>query len=322
VDIITPCYNEEECVELFYGAIATTFSFLERYSFSIIFIDDGSADKTLEKIKNLESVHGSEQIKYISFSRNFGKEAAIFAGLEASAGDLTVLMDADLQDPPELLPVMFDAIENEGYDCCATYRTNRTGEPPVRSWFAEKFYLTINAMSKVKMKAGARDFRVMTRKMTDAVVLLGEYERFSKGLFMWVGFKTKWIDYKNVNRVAGNTKWSFFSLFKYAVSGIVAFSTVPLRIASILGVFVVLGAIGYMLYIFTATIFFGVKTSGFATTIIFMLFLCGTIIVLLGIIGEYIARIYSEIKHRPIYISRESNIKTAKITKDEVRRVG
>lgn len=308
IDIVTPCFNEQECIYLFYNELSRVLSPLKGYSFTVTFIDDGSTDGTLAEIKRLETLYGSSRVKYISFSRNFGKEAAIFAGLSSTTGDIVALMDADLQDPPAMLPEMISVIE-EGYDSCATYRNDRKGEPPIRSFFARRFYKIMNSMSIVKMKSGARDYRLMTRKMVNAVISLSEIERFSKGLFQWVGFKTKWIAFENIGRVAGKTKFSFFSLFKYAVNGIVSFSTVPLRFASVLGVFIVVAAFVYMTYVFFKTVFFGARTSGFPTTTILILFLSGVIIMLLGIIGEYIARIYSEIKKRPIFITQETNIR-------------
>jgi glycosyltransferase involved in cell wall biosynthesis len=231
----------------------------------------------------------------------------MLSGLEASTGDLVVVMDADLQDPPSLLPEMLMAME-EGFDSCAAFRASRRGEPPLRSFFARGFYRLMNSMSAIELKQGARDYRMMTRQVVEAVLALTETERFSKGLFQWVGFSTKWIGYQNVQRTVGRTKWSFSSLLKYAVGGIVAFSTVPLRIAALLGLAVDAAAVAYMLYVFIRVMAFGTASSGFATTIIIMLFLGGTTITILGIIGEYIARIYSEVKRRPAYLLKETNI--------------
>ncbi|MDR1209100.1 MAG: glycosyltransferase family 2 protein [Clostridiales bacterium] len=306
IEVIVPCYNEEECVPLFYEALAKDMAPLP-YTWSILFVDDGSRDDTLAEIKKLAFTHGNDRIRYISFSRNFGKEAALFAGFSESRGDLLAIMDADLQDPPGVLPEMLEGID-EGYDCVALCRSDRKGEPPIRSFFANMFYRLINKASSVKLKPGARDCRLMTRAVADAMLAMGERERFSKGLFEWVGFKVKWIEYEHVPRAAGTSKWSFWSLLKYAVSGIVAFSTAPLRLSYILGAVVVLAAVAYGLFIFFRTAIYGAVTSGFATTIIIMLFLGGIVISLLGIIGEYIARIYMEIKRRPIYLRRETNI--------------
>jgi glycosyltransferase involved in cell wall biosynthesis len=306
LDIIVPCYNEQECVPLFIESIAETMDGIGNYTYSVYFIDDGSSDDTLEVIKGIEIQYG-KCVKYISFSRNFGKEAAIYAGLQASNGDIVVLMDADLQDPPALLPEMLQALE-AGYDSCATYRSDRGGEPPVRSFFANMFYRLMNAVSSVELKPGARDFRMMTREMKDAIVALGECERFSKGLFTWVGFQTKWIEYQNVQRVAGKTKWSFFSLLKYAIGGVVAFSIAPLRLASILGFFVVVLGFLYAAYILIRALIYGTNASGFSTIVILLMFIGGVTIFLLGVIGEYLARIYAEVKRRPIYIARETNV--------------
>jgi glycosyltransferase involved in cell wall biosynthesis len=279
-------------------------------SFSVIYIDDGSCDNTVSEILALESEYGFDKIKYISFSRNFGKESAIYAGLQASDGDYAVLMDADHQDPPELLPAMLECLDETAsglcYDCVAAHRTDRKGEPPVRSWFANKFYALMNKFSDVNMEPGARDFRMMSAKMRESILALSERERFSKGLFAWVGFKTKWLEQPNIPRAAGKTKWSFGGLFKYALSGIVAFTTAPLKIASFAGSLTVFLAIIYAVYrlirwhaLFTTD-----------TIIIFLLlFFSGVTVSFLGIIGEYIARIYSEVKQRPAYIVDKSNIK-------------
>ncbi|MDR2355578.1 MAG: glycosyltransferase family 2 protein [Clostridiales Family XIII bacterium] len=307
LDIVVPCYNEQECIRLFYDAVSRVMRELKGCDWTVCYVDDGSSDDTLSEIKKLAAEKGERQIKYVSFTRNFGKEAAIYAGLKHSDGDLVALMDADLQDPPTLLPEMLKAVNEEGYDSCATCRTSRTGEPPVRSFFANVFYRLINSISDTKFKPGARDFRLMTHEMRDAVLKLGETERFTKGLLSWVGFRTKWIEYENVKRAAGQSKWSFFKLLKYAISGIVAFSTAPLRLASVLG-FVVVGAAAlYALYIFLKAVIYGTNSSGFSTIIILMMFFSGIIILLLGIIGEYLSRVYSEIKRRPVYIARETN---------------
>lgn len=307
IDIVVPCYNEQECVDLFYDEVIKTLDSIKGYKYTIIFIDDGSSDNTLIHIQRLEQRFGSSLIKYISFARNFGKESAIYAGLKVSTGDLVALMDCDLQDPPSLLPNMINAI-NEGYDCCATRRITRTGEPVIRSFFANQFYNLINKISDVKIESGARDFRLMTRQVVNAVLMLSETERFSKGLFSWVGFKTKWIEYQNTERVAGITKWSFIKLLWYAISGIVAFSIAPLRISSFTGIVTVCASFIYAGYIFIKTVIWGNVTSGFSTLAILILFLSGIIIILLGIIGEYLARLYKEVKHRPIYLVKNTNI--------------
>jgi glycosyltransferase involved in cell wall biosynthesis len=277
------------------------------YTWSVLFIDDGSRDGTLAAIKSLAKQHGGELVKYISFARNFGKEAAIYAGLEAAGGDLAVVMDCDLQHPPALLPAMLDAIES-GYDSCAAHRADRKGEPLLRKIFSNVFFSVLNRISEVDMRPGVTDFRMMTRSMRDAVVSLREYERFSKGLFAWVGYRTKWIEYEDVQRAAGKTKWSFLGLLKYAIGGLSAFSTAPLRLASVLGVLVVLAAVCYSVFIILQVLIYGTDYSGFSTIIILLMFIGGVIISLLGIIGEYLARVYSEIKRRPIYITKETNI--------------
>jgi len=319
ISVVTPCFNEQDCIVLFYDKVSEVLSALDGYTFSILFIDDGSTDTTMNEIKRLEALYGAGKVQYVSFSRNFGKESAIYAGLTSAKGDLVVLMDADLQHPPGLLPEMLAAIE-EGYESCAAYRKDRKGEPPVRSFFARKFYGINNSISSVSMNPGATDFRLMTRKMVDAVISLNETERFTKGLFQWVGFSVKWIMFTNVERADGQTKFSLFTLFKYAINGIIAFSTAPLRIASVLGVLIVTSAFAYMLYILLTTIIFGVKTTGFATVYVLVLFLGGIIITLLGIIGEYIARIYLEVKRRPAFVMRESNISHQK--NDELHNRG
>jgi glycosyltransferase involved in cell wall biosynthesis len=309
LDIVTPCYNEGECVRLFYDAVTAVMGGLD-YAYTIYYINDGSRDNTLDEIKKLVEVDG-ERVKYVSFSRNFGKEAAIYAGLQATTAEYVVLMDTDLQHPPTLIPAMLDALE-EGYDSCTVNRVDRRGEPVVRSFFANAFYGVINSMSQIKLRPRASDFRMMKREMVDALLSLGEYERFSKGLFEWVGYKTKWIEYENVQRAAGETKWSFMSLMKYAISGIVAFTTAPLRLATVLGALVIAAAVITALVVFIQFLIFGTNQSGTSTIVILLLFIGGVIIFLLGIIGEYIARIYSEVKRRPIYIAKESNIKQNK----------
>jgi len=302
------------CVPLFYGAVDQVMEKLPDYTYSIIYVDDGSPDHTLSVIKDLAEQCGGERVKYISFSRNFGKEAAIYAGLSASTGDAAALMDADLQHPPSLLPQMLAALDEEDYDCVAARRVSRKGEPKLRSLFSRAFYALINKVSDVRFEPNVSDFRVMKREMVEAVLSLGEKERFTKGIISWVGFKNKWINYVNVERAAGETTWSFIKLVKYAISGIVAFSTAPLRLATFLGVFVVICAFLYSVYTFILVFVHGEKTSGYATIIIVLLFLGGFIITLLGIIGEYLAMLYKEIKNRPIYIAKETNIHNEAVT--------
>lgn len=311
IEIIVPCYNEEECIFLFYEKIKEVFmDMLSQYDFRILFIDDGSKDRTLEEIKELaDSVSECETVQYISFSRNFGKESAIYVGLANSSGDYVVVMDADLQHPPELLPQMVRAIEEEGYDSCAAQRINRKGEPIVKSFFSKAFYHIMNRMTIIDLVPGGTDFRMMTRQMADAVVSLEERERFTKGIYAWVGFTTKWIPYENVARVAGKSKWSFTGLFNYASNGIIAFATTPLRAAVWMGMMIVLVSIIYAAYTATYVLLYPERSTGRATVVLIMLFLGGVIITLLGMIGEYLARIYMEVKRRPIYIVKEASLK-------------
>lgn len=274
--------------------------------FEFIFVNDGSKDKTLEVIKNLSTL--DKRCKYINFSRNFGKEAAMYAGLELSTGNYITLMDADLQDPPSLLPKMLKLIKEEGYDSVGTRRVTRKGEPPIRSFFARMFYKIINKMSKVEMVDGARDYRLMTRQMTDAIINLKEYNRYSKGLFSFVGFNTKWLEYENVQRVAGETKWSFWKLFLYAIDGIVAFTTAPLTIAAIMGLIFCLIAFIMIIVIIVKTIAFGDPTSGWPSLACIIFLVSGVQLFALGIIGQYLSKTYLETKKRPIYIIKETNI--------------
>lgn len=305
ISIIVPCYNEEEALPLFYKEINKVSETMDE-EFEFIFVNDGSKDKTLEVIKNLSTL--DKRCKYINFSRNFGKEAAMYAGLELSTGDYITLMDADLQDPPSLLPKMLKLIKEEGYDSVGTRRVTRKGEPPIRSFFARMFYKIINKMSKVEMVDGARDYRLMTRQMTDAIINLKEYNRYSKGLFSFVGFNTKWLEYENVQRVAGETKWSFWKLFLYAIDGIVAFTTAPLTIAAIMGLIFCLIAFIMIIVIIVKTIAFGDPTSGWPSLACIIFLVSGVQLFALGIIGQYLSKTYLETKKRPIYIIKETNI--------------
>lgn len=309
IEIIVPCCNEEECVSSFYNKIKEVFEGqLLQYDFKILFIDDGSKDRTLERIKSLAICARDDNVRYISFSRNFGKESAIYVGLSNSTGDYVVVMDADLQHPPTLLPDMLRAIEKEGYDSCAARRTNRKGEPIVKSFFSGAFYHIVNKMTVIDLVPGGTDYRMMTRQMADAVVSLAERERFTKGIYAWVGFTTKWIPYENVARIAGKSKWSFTNLFNYAGSGIIAFATTPLRSAIWMGMIIVVVAAIYAVYTAVNVLMYPEQSTGRATIILIMLFLGGVIITILGMIGEYLARIYMEVKQRPIYIVKESNL--------------
>ena len=305
ISIIVPCYNEEEALPLFYKEVNKVSETMDE-EFEFIFVNDGSKDKTLEVIKNLSTL--DKRCKYINFSRNFGKEAAMYAGLELSTGDYITLMDADLQDPPSLLPKMLKLIKEEGYDSVGTRRVTRKGEPPIRSFFARMFYKIINKMSKVEMVDGARDYRLMTRQMTDTIINLKEYNRYSKGLFSFVGFNTKWLEYENVQRVAGETKWSFWKLFLYAIDGIVAFTTAPLTIAAIMGLIFCLIAFIMIIVIIVKTIAFGDPTSGWPSLACIIFLVSGVQLFALGIIGQYLSKTYLETKKRPIYIIKETNI--------------
>ena len=303
ISIIVPCYNEEESLPIFYEEIISIAKSMKKVDFEFLFVDDGSRDKTLEVMRSLSKK--DKRIRYISFSRNFGKEAAMYAGLENAIGDYVAVMDADLQDPPTLLPVMYKDIKESLYDCVATRRVSRVGEPKIRSFFARQFYKIINKISKADIVDGARDFRLMTRKMVDSIVGMREYNRFSKGIFGWVGFKTKWLEYENIERVAGVTKWSFWKLFLYSIEGIIAFSTAPLVIASIIGMLFLLIAFILIIVIIVKTLAFGDPTAGWPSLVCIIFFVSGIQLFCIGIIGQYLSKTYLETKGRPIYIVRE-----------------
>ena len=305
ISVIVSCYNEQAALPLFYKEIEKVREkYFEGIEFEYIFVNDGSKDDTLKEIKELRK--NDKKVRYISFSRNFGKEAAMYAGLETATGDYITFMDADLQDPPQLLRQMYDAIKNEGYDCVATRRVTRKGEPPIRSFFAKMFYKIINKMSDIEMVDGARDYRLMTRQMANAVISMKEYNRYSKGLFSFVGFNTKWIEYENIERVAGETKWSFWKLFKYAIEGITAFSTTPLIISSIIGLIFCLVSFVMILIIILKTLILGDPTSGWPSLVCIVFFVSGIQLFSLGIIGQYLSKTYLEVKNRPIYIIKET----------------
>lgn len=307
LSIVVPCYNEQEALPYFYKEICRVAGEMKAShgaEFEFIFVDDGSRDNTLAIARELHKK--DPRVRYISFSRNFGKEAGILAGLEAAKGDYVAMMDADLQDPPALLPRMLDALLEEDYDCAATRRTNRKGEPPIRSFFARMFYKIINRLSDADIVDGARDYRLMRRRMVDAILALPEYNRFSKGIFGWVGFKTKWLEYVNVERVAGETKWSFWKLFLYSLEGIVAFTTAPLALASLIGIIFCVLAFVMILFIIVRTLLFGDPTSGWPS-LVCIIFLCsGVQLFCMGVLGQYLAKTYMEVKHRPVYIVRET----------------
>lgn len=301
--VVVPCFNEQEAIPIYYQEMTKTFEDIPELRFEFEFIDDGSKDDTLQVIKELRKK--DDRVHYVSFSRNFGKEAGIYAGLKHARGDYVVIMDVDLQDPPHMLRQMYEKVEKEGYDCAATRRADRKGEPLIRSFFARMFYRLINKISKADIVDGARDYRLMTRQMVDSILSMSEYNRFSKGIFGWVGFKTAWLSYENVERVAGETKWSFWKLFTYSLDGIVAFSTVPLSVASFFGLlFCVVALIG-TIFIFLRALIFGDPVSGWPSMVCIITMLGGIQLLCMGIMGMYLSRTYLECKNRPIYISKE-----------------
>lgn len=303
ISLIVPCYNEEQALPFLYKEIVKLADEMSDLDFEFIFINDGSKDRTLEIVKQLRESDG--RVHYVSFSRNFGKEAGIYAGLQAATGNFVSLIDADLQDPPSLIKEMYDSLKTEDYDCVATRRTDRKGEPPVRSFFAKQFYKLINNISDTEVVDGARDFRLMTRQMVDAILDMSEYNRFSKGIFGWVGFKTKWIAFENVERVAGQTKWSFMGLFLYSLEGIIAFSTRPLMIASLFGILFCLIAFFMISVIIAKTLIWGDPVAGYPSLICAIFFMGGVQLFCLGILGQYLSKTYLETKKRPIYIIKE-----------------
>ena len=307
ISVIVPCYNEQEAIPFFYDEIVKISKIMENDAeFEYLFINDGSKDKTINVLRELAK--RDERVKYVSFSKNFGKEAAMYAGLEKSSGDYIAVMDVDLQDPPELLVQMFQDLESGEYDCVATRRVSRKGEPPIRSLFAKLFYSMINKISKTEIVDGARDYRLMTRQMVDAILEVKEYNRFSKGIFSWVGFNTKWLEYENVERRAGETKWSFWKLLKYSLDGIVAYSTVPLSIASILGLLLCFIAFVLIIVIVVKTLAFGDPVAGYPSLMCVILFVGGVQLFCMGILGKYLSKTYLETKKRPIYLVKEENI--------------
>lgn len=314
ISIVVPCYNEQEVLPLFYDEIKRVTNDMKKsnseLSFEYLFINDGSKDSTLEMLRDLAKK--DECVRYISFSKNFGKEAGMYAGLQHSKGDYVVILDADLQHPPKFIPKMYDYVKNQGYDCATTRRVSRAGESKIRSWFARKFYKIMNKISQTEIVDGAQDFRFMTRKMVDAILSMQEYNRFSKGIFSWVGFNTKYIEYQNVERAAGTTAWSFKSLFKYSLEGIFAFSTAPLALASLLGILSCFIAFIIIIFIIIKTLVFGEDVQGFPTIICAIFFVGGLQLFCTGILGQYLSKTYLETKKRPIYIAKE--------TEDSVRK--
>lgn len=311
ISLIVPCYNEEEALPIFYRETKNVLKTMP-CEHEFVFINDGSRDRTLAVLKELAGQDG--YVQYLSFSRNFGKEAAMYAGFCNVTGDYVAVMDADMQDPPALLPEMLDKLLTGEYDSVATCRVTRKGEPPIRSWFARLFYRMINRVSDADIVDGARDFRLMRREMVDAIVEMGEYNRFSKGIFGWIGFRTCWLPYENVNRVAGETKWNFWKLFKYAIDGIINFSQAPLAFASWFGMFMTVLSFVAVIFIIIRKLVFGDPVTGWASTACIITFIGGVQLFCMGIMGQYIAKTYLEVKKRPHYIVAESNM-------DEVKRI-
>ncbi len=305
ISIVVPCHNEQEALPFFYEEVTRVADLMSNVEMEILLVDDGSRDDTLKEMKRLAAL--DSRVRYISFSRNFGKEAAMYAGLQKAKGDFVAIMDADLQDPPALLPEMYKAVTEEGYDSVATRRVTRKGEPPIRSFFARMFYKLMNHISQTDIVDGARDYRLMNRKFVNALLSMSETNRFSKGLFGWVGFKTKWLAFENVERVAGETKWSFWKLFKYSIEGIVAFSTAPLVLSSFFGLLCCVLAFFFMVFIVVRKLTFGDPVDGWASTVTIILFVSGVQMLCVGILGQYLSKIYLETKHRPIYIVGESS---------------
>lgn len=306
LSLIVPCYNEEEALPFFYDEVMKVLKKM-RVNYELLFVDDGSKDNTLQLILKYSKLN--KNVKYVSFSRNFGKEAAMYAGFCNANGDYVAVMDADMQDPPSLLPKMYQILENEEYDSVATRRVDRTGESKVRSWFARCFYKIINRISDADVVDGARDFRLMKKDMVDAIVSMSEYNRFSKGIFGWIGFKTYWLPYENVERIAGTTKWSFWGLFKYAISGIINFSQFPLDFVSGIGILMTFVAFVMLLFVIIRKLIFGDPVAGWASTMCVIIFIGGIQLLCLGIMGQYIGKTYMETKKRPQYIVAKTNIK-------------
>lgn len=307
ISVIVPCYNEESAIPYFWEEITKIAdSEMSYVDFEFLFVDDGSTDGTLRTLRKMDKL--DPRVRYVSFSRNFGKEAAMYAGLEAAAGDFVAIMDVDLQDPPSLLPEMYRVLMEEEYDCAACRRVSRKGEPPIRSFFARCFYKIMQKItSKIEIVDGARDFRLMRRKMVDAILQVKEYNRFSKGIFAWVGYRTKWLEYENVERVSGETKWSFWKLFLYSVDGIVAFSTVPLAISSVVGILFCLIAFFAILFVVVRQLIWGGSAYGWSSMISIILMLSGVQLFAIGILGQYLSKTYLEVKKRPLYLVQETN---------------
>ena len=306
LSLVVPAYNEEEALPIFYREARKVEEQLPQVEIEYLFVDDGSVDGTMDVIRRLHEE--DPRVHYVSFSRNFGKEAAIYAGLENAAGDYVAILDADLQDPPALLPEMLRIVTEEGYDCVGSRRVSRKGEPPIRSWFARTFYRIMNRISSADVVDGARDFQLMNRKVVSAILSMKEYNRFSKGIFGWVGFKKKWLEYENIERAAGETKWSFWKLLLYALDGIVAFSTMPLVIASVMGILFCVLAFAAIIFIIIRTLVFGDPTSGWPSMVCIIMLVSGVQLLCIGILGQYMAKTYLETKRRPLYLVEEARL--------------
>ena len=305
MSIVVPCYNEEAALPVYYGEMFRVMEEMSGISFELIFVDDGSSDKTLKILKEMHESDG--RCKYLSFSRNFGKEAALYAGLKSAGGDYVATMDVDLQDPPGLLPEMYRILEEESYDSVATKRSDRAGEPKIRSFLSESFYKVINRISKTEIVSGARDYRLMRRNMVDAVLKMSEYNRFSKGIFEWVGFRTKWLEFRNVGRCAGETKWSVGKLFSYSIEGITGFSVAPLSLASVIGVMFCLFSFVMIFVIILRTLVWGDPVSGWPSLVCIIFMVSGIQLFCTGIVGEYLSKTYLETKRRPFFILKDSS---------------
>lgn len=303
ISLVVPCFNEQEMIPIFYQAVTEVFATID-YQLELIYVDDGSKDHSLQEMRKLHE-SDPEHVHFISFSRNFGKEAAMYAGLEFAEGDFVSIMDVDLQDPPEMIPDMLNIIKTENYDVVGSRRVTRAGEPPIRSFFARMFYKLINHISDTEIVDGARDFRMMTRQVVDAILELNEYNRFSKGIFSWVGFKTKYLEYENRDRVAGETSWSFWKLLQYSFDGIISFSEFPLSLSFYVGFLSFIISIISLIVIVAKTLIYGDPTAGWPSMISLLLMLGGLILLSLGIIGKYLGKIFVEVKNRPIYLVKE-----------------
>ena len=306
LSLVVPAYNEEEALPIFYREARKVEEQLPQVEIEYLFVDDGSVDGTMDVLRRLHEE--DPRVHYVSFSRNFGKEAAIYAGLENAVGDYVAILDADLQDPPALLPEMLRIVTQEGYDCVGSRRVSRKGEPPIRSWFARMFYKIMNRISSADVVDGARDFQLMNRKVVSAILSMKEYNRFSKGIFGWVGFKKKWLEYENIERAAGETKWSFWKLLLYALDGIVAFSTMPLVIASVMGMLFCVLAFAAIIFIIIRTLVFGDPTSGWPSMVCIIMLVSGVQLLCIGILGQYMAKTYLETKRRPLYLVEEARL--------------